>query len=65
MHLREWLHHLFKPTHNVVEHIEKIEKLQTEVKHDLEDVQRRVDPLRRLLLDMESEFRKHDRSNDK
>lgn len=66
MHLREWLHQLFKPTpEDVVEHIEKIEQLRKEIKDDLEKVQERIDPLKKLLIDMESEFKKHDRANDK
>jgi hypothetical protein len=63
MHLRDWFHHLLSPTLDVAEQVEKIEKLQAEIKSDLEDVRRRVDPLKKLLLDMEEEFQKHDRSD--
>jgi hypothetical protein len=65
MHLREWFQHLFTPTSQALDRIEKAEKFQQEIQDDLKDIQHRIDPLKKLLIDMEHEFKKHDHFNDK
>jgi hypothetical protein len=61
MSLIGFLHSVFRPSREVVEHVEKVEKQTIELKHEVDNVKRRLDPLKQLLLDMEQEFKKSDK----
>ena len=43
---------------DIIEHIDKIEEHYKDIKTDLEKIQKSIDPMSKLLLEMETYFRK-------
>ncbi len=59
----EWFCSWFK-THfktsreDIIEHVDRIEGHYKDIKTDLEKIQKSIDPIARLLIDMETQFKK-------
>ncbi len=54
-----WWKRTFKtPREDLIEHVDRIEGHYKDIKTDLEKIQKSIDPIARLLVDMESQFKK-------
>ncbi len=54
-----WLKKYFKtPREDLIEHIDRVEGHYKDIKTDLEKIQKSIDPIARLLIDMETQFKK-------
>ena len=56
--LKKFCPSIWKDKKEIIEHIERVEEHYRDIKTDLENIQKSIDPMSKLLLEMETYFRK-------